>query len=96
MANYFQFFNRVSHLQRYRDIMFVLLKHGFDDLLRRLRVYDYLKLGFNKPKKPRGKLVSPVSIRLALEELGPTFVKMGQMLSTRPDFAAPRRHFGVG
>lgn len=89
MASYFNIINRVAHLQRYRQILFVLLKHGFEDLLHRLRVDDYLKLGFKaffkKPKRSETKLISPQSIRLALEELGPTFVKLGQMLSARPD-----------
>jgi len=89
MAKYFNILNRYAHIQRYRQILFVLLKHGFDDVLQRLRVYDYLKLGpkafFTKSKKPKPKLISPASIRLAFEELGPTFVKMGQTLSSRTD-----------
>lgn len=90
MANkYLNIVNRVVHLQRYRQILFVLLKHGFEDLLHRLRVDEYLRLGFKaffkKTKRPRAKLISPVSIRQAMEELGPTFVKLGQMLTSRPD-----------
>ncbi|HKK98708.1 MAG TPA: AarF/UbiB family protein [Desulfotignum sp.] len=73
-----------TNMARLKDIAFILAKYGFGDLLQRLDL-------------PVKKLVHSVSpridtdmdvfhrIRLALEELGPTFVKFGQVLSMRPD-----------
>ncbi len=77
------------HLQRYRQIITVLFKYGFGDLMDSLKIEQYLEIGLQKvsPKK-REKLETlsrPERVRKALEELGPTFIKMGQILSTRPD-----------
>lgn len=77
------------HLQRYRQIITVLFKYGFGDLMDSLKIEQYLEIGLKKvsPKK-REKLETlsrPERVRKALEELGPTFIKMGQILSTRPD-----------
>ena len=78
------------HLQRYRAILAVLFKYGFGDLVSSLRLEEYLEVGrqWLQSREQRGKIESlsrPERVRMALEELGPTFVKMGQMLSTRPD-----------
>jgi len=83
---------KYKHLQRYREIMGVLLKHGFGHVLRNLGLLDFLltkgKLVFKKD--PVIELLSPAQrVRLALEELGPTFIKIGQILSTRPDLLPP-------
>ncbi len=73
-------------LARLRHILAVFGKYGFDDLLSRSGIARFL------PRRPR-----PVqtdleasrrrarNLRLALEELGPTFIKFGQFLSSRPD-----------
>ncbi len=72
---------RLLHIQR------VLIKHGLDEFLAHSRATRVagrvLGLGVSRSSDddaPRG-----VRIRLALEELGPIFVKFGQSLSTRPD-----------
>lgn len=81
------------HLNRYHRIVRVLFKYGFDDLIDRLHIDQYLESGLQminrKPRKQVQRLSRPERLRLGLEELGPTFVKLGQLLSTRPDFIPP-------
>jgi ubiquinone biosynthesis protein len=77
------------HLKRYRQILTVLFKYGFGDLVDTLKIEEYLEIGLQmicrKRREQVEKLTRSERLRMALEELGPTFVKLGQMLSTRPD-----------
>jgi len=77
------------HLNRYHRILRVLFKYGFSDVVERLHIDQYLESGLRminrKPREQLSRLSSPERLRLVFEELGPTFIKLGQLLSTRPD-----------
>jgi ubiquinone biosynthesis protein len=77
------------HLTRYRQILAVFFRYGFGDLVDLLKIDQYIEIGLQMISRHRRerleKLSRPERVRLALEELGPTYVKLGQVLSTRPD-----------
>ena len=81
----------VERLRRYRHIMGVLIRYGFDDFADRFRRTLVPRWGSrvipSRIRPPRGgqPRQREERVRLALEELGPLFVKLGQLLSTRPD-----------
>lgn len=75
---------KYGRVSRYREILAVLASHGYD--------YFIVELGFKNKKTGRkverrrsGHLTSPQRVRMIFEDLGPTFVKLGQILSNRPD-----------
>ena len=76
------------HLTRYRQIATVLVKYGFEELAEAL----HLRTGRKRRKAKRRDRATdaqtcsrPKRLRMVLEELGATFIKFGQLLSTRPD-----------
>lgn len=79
----------VRDVARTRQILAVLLRYGFGDLLARLPLEAALAPGAAAMRQSPLRSVAQLSrgerIRRALEELGPAFVKLGQLLAGRPD-----------
>lgn len=75
--------NDLKKIKRFNDICLILAKYGFDEVVGRL----------NMPGADLLQQISPIEedldvyqrIRRVLEELGPTFIKFGQIMSLRPD-----------
>lgn len=78
---------------RLNAILGVLIRHGFGDSVRRLGMADALERAGHvlrwEHAADLARLEPPVQLRLALEELGPTFVKLGQILAGRADLFGP-------
>jgi len=76
-------FDLLSQAVRAKEILTVLARHGFADLLGQIE----WPTGFwhRSVPEPRPTRTLHEHVRLAAEELGPTFVKLGQFLSMRPD-----------
>ena len=81
---------RYRHLIRYQQIIGIIFKYGFENIIEAMKIDRYIESGLNlipfaTPHERVAKLSRNQRIRMALEELGPTFIKMGQVLSSRPD-----------
>ena len=79
----------LKNLRRTSEIAAVLINHGFGDVVERIGLGKYLNWGRRKLLKhseaDTRSLTRGERVRLSLETLGPTFIKFGQILSTRPD-----------
>lgn len=73
-----------AHLKRYKDIAGLLLKYGRGDLVER----SGIDLERDKALEPAGD-GKPEELAADLERLGPTYIKLGQLLSTRPELLPP-------
>ena len=80
-------------LPRLREISSVLIRHGLGDLVRRTGLASALERAgqiLHWGEAGKSADIEPQErFRRSLEELGPTFVKLGQVLSTRPDLLSP-------
>lgn len=84
-----QVISAVRDLGRLHDIASVLIRYGFGDMVRRIGMAGALEragraLHWHEPEE-LARLEPPARVRRTLEELGPSFVKLGQILATRVD-----------
>lgn len=80
-----QFGQAVKNVQRLRQITGVFAKHGFVDIMDRMNLGKFLPGRLGAYAESQADRTPAERLRLAFEELGPTFVKLGQLLSTRSD-----------
>lgn len=73
-----------THIKRYREILSLLWKYGRSDLVRQMTSDDTFGVREQMPGEPAGK-GSPEQLADDLESMGPTYVKLGQVLAGRPD-----------
>jgi len=77
----------IAHVGRFKDIIVTLFRYGFDEVIERLNPPG--KLLLEKITRVDSELSTWKRLRLMIEELGPTFIKIGQILSLRPDLIPP-------
>lgn len=90
MLHFTRINRNIRSLKRYRQVLGILIQYGFGHIVEQLNIDYYLELGkrivsLGTAARDLERLSQAERLRLALEELGPTFIKLGQLLSTRPD-----------
>ena len=86
---------RMRNLPREREIAEVFLRHGMGFVLKRYALGRYLLRFRGVPREERLPAHWGDELRSILEELGPTYVKVGQLLSIRPDLLPPEVIFAL-
>jgi ubiquinone biosynthesis protein len=93
MPSMWETLGTVRDLGRLQEIASVLIRYGFGDVVRRIGMADVLEkagrlLHWNDTEELL-RMSAPTRVRRALEDLGPTFVKLGQVMATRVDLLPP-------
>ncbi|MEM4255282.1 MAG: AarF/UbiB family protein [Candidatus Norongarragalinales archaeon] len=83
------FSREYKNFRRVREIAGVFASHGFDEFIASAQQKGPLRELALRFFPPRQKTPVGIRLRRALEDLGPTFVKLGQLLATRTDFFPP-------
>lgn len=73
-----------KNVSRLREILAIFFRHGFAEMIDRMHLGRFLP-GSRSEDPGSSHLPPQARLRLAFEELGPTYVKLGQLLATRPD-----------
>ncbi len=74
-------------MQRVREIVTILSRHGFSRMLQATGLGRFMPVSqrMKRAENVNETVTAPEQLRFALDELGPTFIKLGQMLASRPD-----------
>ena len=90
---FFEALSAVRDIGRLHDLASILIRYGFGDVVRRMGLVDLLARAGRvlhwKYAQEQPYLESPERVRRAMEEMGPTFIKFGQILATRVDLFPP-------
>jgi len=81
------------NFRRYQQIVGVLMKYGFAEIVDRMRLTAHLRIGrrlFAQSSPAVRRFSYEARLRMVLQELGPTFVKLGQLLSARSILVPPK------
>ncbi len=84
----------IRNVSRAREILTVLVSHGFGDVVQELGLDRLVAKGLTlarlkQPSEEVKRTPYAVRVRETLEDLGSTFIKLGQILATRPDLIPP-------
>jgi ubiquinone biosynthesis protein len=78
-----------QNIKRIREIIAVLVKYGFEDIVTNSTLRNFVsekgRVSWTRQDKPVFQYTRWERIRMVCEELGPTFIKLAQVLSNRPD-----------